>query len=38
MSVNITKIKNMVLDEFNGRTEKYTKVIGERVFKTVKEK
>ena len=38
MSVNITKIKNMDLDEFSGPTEKFTKAIGEKAFKTVKER
>lgn len=38
MLVNIIKIKNMALEEFNGRMEKFIKVIGEKVFKMVKEK
>lgn len=34
MSVSITKIKNMVSAESNGRTAKFTKVIGEKGSRT----
>lgn len=35
---NIMKIKNMVLEEFNGQTAEFTKANGEKVFKTEKGK
>ncbi len=38
MLVNIIKIKNMDLEEFNGPMERFMKAIGEKESRMVKEK
>lgn len=38
MLESITKIKNTVMEEFNGLMEKYIRAIGEKEFKTVRGK